>query len=179
MIRMCALLSLMAALSGPPQDVRLVTHFCPECWRFAPDDGEWSRDESGRCWTCGKPPVEVEAAILQWWWCSRQSMWLRSPCPEAGAACCVLQTARAAVASAGERPGRARFCPECATFESLDTVPLRCRDCGRPSVRAESVDRTWVWCRAACAWRDAPCAANVDDACCDAKSGRLLAFRAP
>ena len=176
MIRICILLGLLLHVSRAAQEDRAVIHFCPECWRFASEDGEWSRDEAGCCWTCGKPPVEMEAAFQRWWWCSRRSAWLRAPCADARRElCCTLQAGWAAAAAPGERLNRARFCPECRTFETMDSLPLRCRECGRPPVKAEAVTRGWVWCRTARAWRDTRCPADPAEECCVEKSGRILA----
>jgi hypothetical protein len=178
MIRLSAILAVLLSVSGPSRDDSSSTRFCPECWRFAPEEGEWSMDEAGRCWTCGKPPVAIETAILQWSWCSRQGAWLRKSCPEsARESCCVTNIAQAVLVRPDERVERARYCPECASFDSADSVPIRCILCGRPSAKAESVTRAWTWCRTRRAWREAACESNAVDACCIERSGRLLAFR--
>jgi hypothetical protein len=63
--------------------------YCPQCKAFR-DSPEAPRD---RCHVCEKPLVRAEAVESTWFWCTRQSRWASTRCPQDPVDhCCQIRT---------------------------------------------------------------------------------------
>lgn len=174
---MRALMTVVLALGLLPATESFRDLFCPRCETFTHDGA--ALDARGRCGTCGRPPVVVEAAERAWWWCALKDAWLDQPCEHAEkAGCCTRFTATAFL----EVPGRYAvytrlYCPACRTsdgFESEWHDRDVCVHCRRPAATAEIALRAWVWCRRDQRWDLKPCLRDAHERCCEKVVVRAL-----
>jgi hypothetical protein len=163
-----------SAASAAP--ARFRTLFCPECWEYL-----WSPDAvdlTGHCGSCGKHPVEIEAERMSWWWCEGKRSWRHSACNEnPERRCCTQEEASLAVIAPGPWVQGGWYCPADRAF-SVTRLPILmwvvCRNCARPAVHVDAMERTWYWCETDGAWAPEPCPLSPVKNCCSERKGLLL-----
>lgn len=149
--------------------------FCPTCSEFRGEEGMLTAH--GACLECGRAPVEVEAAVLTWYWCTERVRWGTEPCEgDLWRHCC---TAHSTKAFAGQDAwgylGEAPWCPACRTFVEGAVSSEFCSACGRPPVTISTVVRTWYWCIAGEKWRTEPCMLHETGQCCSPSAVKMPA----
>ena len=172
-----ALFSLALQGSSPPSArTGFSKMFCPDSWKYLTGPG--SIDMKGNCAVCGRYPVELEVALRSWFWCSRQTLWLDSPCAEsAREACCSPVENLALLAAPGTEMTSSWYCPFDQAFAAFSPwrMPPACSLCGRAAVRAAAVNRAWFWCELEGMWGTEPCPMSAVKKCCTKYEGMLLA----
>jgi hypothetical protein len=152
------------------------TQFCPEEWQYLYGPG--ALDMKGNCGVCGRYPVELEAQAMTWNWCARKKAWLRAPCAENWMRrCCTAEESLAAVVAVADAH-EGFYCPACRDFDVYRLPILQrmvCKNCARPAVLTDVVDRAWYRCSTEGIWNTAPCARNPVEKCCTKRHGLLLA----
>jgi thiosulfate/3-mercaptopyruvate sulfurtransferase len=172
MLRTMAFLILGLVVGMPSASSTTKEMFCPECWKFLTEPGDL--DFQGRCRITGKQPVALEAVTVNWFWCSRHDGWHRRPC---GKDSSVPSGSTALLVPAGSEPLEEHaYCPEHRMMSDIGVPGMECPACGKPLVAAQTVARTWHWCRTNKSWRTRPCPANPLVQCCSARSGAVLAY---
>jgi thiosulfate/3-mercaptopyruvate sulfurtransferase len=122
----------------------------------------------------GKKPVEVEGVAVPWYWCRHHDAWHRREC---GKGFPVAWESTALLIPAGSERMTARaYCPQDRRISDLGQGGLRCPACAKPMVDAETVERSWTWCRTEKTWRNQPCPSARLLRCCTEKTGTVLAY---